>query len=173
MGDNVYILFNCALTLLCTRFFFSMFILSISLYGCICYCRPSPLINSLLLCPLSHHLGFLSLVLATLASNKLFSSSILFAVTFSGINTFTKKILGLSLKSPVYQELKTKYSESHKLQVDGLLCKLDNENTSDFKKTKFSGSFHCDSVVINPTSIREDVGSIPGLGQWVGGSAWL
>ena len=29
------------------------------------------------------------------------------------------------------------------------------------------GSSHCGSVVMNPTSIHEDVGSIPGLAQWV------
>ena len=29
------------------------------------------------------------------------------------------------------------------------------------------GSFHCGSVVINPSSIREDKSSIPGLPQWV------
>ena len=29
------------------------------------------------------------------------------------------------------------------------------------------GSSHCGSVVMNPTSIQEDVGLIPGLAQWV------
>ena len=29
------------------------------------------------------------------------------------------------------------------------------------------GSSHCDSVVTNPTSIHEYVGSFPGLAQWV------
>ena len=31
-------------------------------------------------------------------------------------------------------------------------------------------SFHQGSVVMNPTSIHEDMGSIPGLTQWVKGS---
>ena len=32
----------------------------------------------------------------------------------------------------------------------------------------FPGSSHCGTVEMNPTSIHEDVGSIPGLAQWVG-----
>ena len=28
-------------------------------------------------------------------------------------------------------------------------------------------SSHCDSVVMNPTSVHEDVGLVPGLAQWV------
>ena len=35
-----------------------------------------------------------------------------------------------------------------------------------FKKL-FCGSSHHGSVVTNPTKIHEDVGSIPGLAQWV------
>lgn len=31
-------------------------------------------------------------------------------------------------------------------------------------------SFHCGSAVENPTHIHEDVGSPPGLAQWVTGS---
>ena len=32
---------------------------------------------------------------------------------------------------------------------------------------------HCGSVVTNPTSILEDMGSIPGLAQWVMGQMLL
>ena len=30
-----------------------------------------------------------------------------------------------------------------------------------------SGSFPCVTVEVNPASIHEDVGSIPGLDQWI------
>ena len=33
------------------------------------------------------------------------------------------------------------------------------------------GSSHCGSVVMNPTSIHEDAGSVPGLTRWVGDQA--
>ena len=35
---------------------------------------------------------------------------------------------------------------------------------------KTSGSSYCGSAIMNPTSIHEDTGSIPGLTQWVKGS---
>ena len=36
-----------------------------------------------------------------------------------------------------------------------------------FHHNAMAGSSHCDSAVMNPTSISEDVGLIPGLAQWV------
>ena len=35
------------------------------------------------------------------------------------------------------------------------------------KKKKKKGNSHCGSVVMNPTGIHEDTGSIPGLVWWV------
>ena len=34
------------------------------------------------------------------------------------------------------------------------------------KKKSVVGSSHCGSVVMNPTSMPEDMGLIPGLAQW-------
>ena len=42
----------------------------------------------------------------------------------------------------------------------------------DFKLCVFRSS-HCGSAVTNTASIHEDVGSIPGLAQWVGDLVWL
>ena len=40
-------------------------------------------------------------------------------------------------------------------------------NKHDKLKIKLKRSSHCGSMVVNPTGIHEDVGSIPGLTQWV------
>ena len=40
-------------------------------------------------------------------------------------------------------------------------------------KTLNPGSSHCGSVVMNPTSIHKDEGSIPGPAKWVKDSALL
>ena len=47
----------------------------------------------------------------------------------------------------------------------GRMCELGNVKESVLKKSM--GSSHCDSVVMNLTSICKDTGSIPGLAQWV------
>ena len=41
------------------------------------------------------------------------------------------------------------------------------KNNNYFTINKVSRSFHHGSVVMDPASIHEDVGSIPGVPQWV------
>ena len=40
-------------------------------------------------------------------------------------------------------------------------------------KIRMLGNSHCGSVVMNPTSVHEDMGLIPGLPQWVKDPALL
>ena len=49
-----------------------------------------------------------------------------------------------------------------------------NQKLPSLKRTsKYNtvGSSHCGAVETNPTSIRDHVGSLPGLAQWVGDPA--
>ena len=48
----------------------------------------------------------------------------------------------------------------------GALCMLTAARQQN-QKWASSGSSRCGSAVMNPTSIYEDVGWIPGLAQWV------
>ena len=41
------------------------------------------------------------------------------------------------------------------------------ETNGGFSKLTTRGSSHCGSVVMNPTRIHKNAGSIPGLAQWV------
>ena len=50
-------------------------------------------------------------------------------------------------------------------------CKNDDFNDPVVLKRVDFGSFHCGSVVTNPTSIHEETGLIPGLAQWLKDSA--
>ena len=43
-----------------------------------------------------------------------------------------------------------------------------NDHTRDsIQRISIAGSSHCDSAIMKPTITHEDVGSIPGLAQWV------
>lgn len=87
-----------------------------------------------------HHEGFLTFLASHLLLWLWINSravAVLFAVTFSVIkNTFAKKQQVL-VWNPLHIRNWNRYSESHKLLADSLLCKLDKKNISDFEKTKF------------------------------------
>ena len=52
-------------------------------------------------------------------------------------------------------------------QVQATLLAWMGKMVVEIEKWSNSGSSHCDSVVMNLTSIHEDVGSISGFAQWV------
>ena len=70
----------------------------------------------------------------------------------------------ISEKNQAPSKKKKKKKKKKKRDLKFLVCVLKI-------KEKTSRSFCCGSSVMNLTSIHEDMGSIPGLAQWVGDPA--